>query len=147
MWIDWARNAVKTTRAEDHKDSADIFDIARPMLTDWGKELIQNEIVDSFFSVPLTTVPANLGSANGQRVNGISFDAGAGARQQHLGHQQRRSRAVRCDDIELQRDVCHGVAECGQHHRQADGGVTAIDETSGNAGGAAHPSDPEQRWL
>ena len=36
MWIDWARNAVKTTRAEDHKDSADIFDIARPLLTDWG---------------------------------------------------------------------------------------------------------------
>lgn len=79
MWIDWARNAVKTNKQETQRDSADIFDLARPMLTDWGKELIRNEIVDSFFSIPLPTVPANLGSAAGQRVNGISFDAGAGA--------------------------------------------------------------------
>ncbi len=75
MWIDWARNAVKTTRAEDHKDSADIFDIARPLLTDWGKELIKNEIVDAFLSIPTGLVPAQLGSANGQRVNGLSWDA------------------------------------------------------------------------
>src|SRR5690349_20372809 len=26
MWIDWARNAVKTNKAEIQKDSADIFD-------------------------------------------------------------------------------------------------------------------------
>ena len=75
MWIDWARNAVKTNRAEDHKDSADIFDIARPLLTDWGKELIKNEIVDAFLSIPNGTVPANLGTTNGQRVNGLSWDA------------------------------------------------------------------------
>src|SRR5262252_621447 len=79
MWIDWARNAVKTNRAEDQKDSADIFDIARPLLTDWGKELIKNEIVDAFFSIPLTTAPANLGTANGQRVNGIGWNAASAA--------------------------------------------------------------------
>ena len=81
MWIDWARNAVKTNKQEDQRDSADIFDVARPLLTDWGKELIKNEIVDSFFSIPLETVPANLGTAAGQRVNGINFnDATAGQR-------------------------------------------------------------------
>ena len=81
MWIDWARNAVKTNRQEDHRDSADIFDIARPLLSDWGKELIKNEIVDSFFSIPLETAPANLGTANGQRVNGIAWNtASAGQR-------------------------------------------------------------------
>ena len=74
MWIDWGRNAVKTNKQEMQRDSADIFDIARPLLADWGKELIKNEIVDAFLSLPLETAPANLGSANGQRVNGISFD-------------------------------------------------------------------------
>ena len=41
VWIDWARNAVKTNKAELQKQSADIFQIARPMLDDWGKELIR----------------------------------------------------------------------------------------------------------
>lgn len=79
MWLDWARNAVKTNKAETQKDSADIFDIARPLLTDWGQELIKNEIVDSFLSIPLQTAPAGLGSTTGQRVNGISWDAAAGS--------------------------------------------------------------------
>src|SRR5262252_4024811 len=58
MWIDWARNAVKTDR---------------------GKELIKNEIVDAMLSIPLGTAQANLGSANGNRVNGITFNASAAA--------------------------------------------------------------------
>lgn len=74
MWIDWARNAVKTNKAELQKDSADIFDVARPLLSDWGKSLIRDEIVDAFYSIPLETAPANLGSTNGQRVNGVSID-------------------------------------------------------------------------
>ena len=79
MWIDWARNAISMTKAEIHKDSADIFDIARPLLTDWGLELVKNEIVDSFLSIPLQTAPSNLGSTAGQRVNGISFDNASSA--------------------------------------------------------------------
>lgn len=73
MWIDWARNAVKTNRQEDQRDSADIFDIARPLLSDWGKELIKNEVVDAFLSIPLETAPTNLGTAAGQRVNGVTW--------------------------------------------------------------------------
>lgn len=79
MWIDWARNAVRTNKQETQRDSADIFDIARPLLTDWGKELIKNEIVDALFSIPLEVVPANLGTANGQRVNGVSWDNASAA--------------------------------------------------------------------
>lgn len=74
FWIDWARNAVTTNKQEMQRDSADIFDIARPLLSDWGKELIKNEIVDAFNSVTSESSPPNLGTSNGQRVNGISID-------------------------------------------------------------------------
>jgi hypothetical protein len=74
MWIDWARNAVKTNKAELQKESTDIFDQARPLLSDWGKSLIRDEIIDAFNSLPSESAPANLGTAAGQRVNGISID-------------------------------------------------------------------------
>lgn len=74
VWIDWARNAVKTNKAEKQKDSAAIFDIARPLLSDWLKELTRDEIVDAFYALPTESAPAGLNSAPGQRVNGILFD-------------------------------------------------------------------------
>lgn len=81
VWIDWARNAVKTNKAEKQKDSAAIFDTARPLLGDWGKELQRDEIVDAFFALPSESAPAGLGTAAGQRVNGVLFgSATAGQR-------------------------------------------------------------------
>lgn len=75
-WIDWARNAVTVKEFERQKSSIDLLGIMRPMLEDWGKELQRDEIVDTFFAVPLaSTAPAGLGSVNGQRVNGALFDA------------------------------------------------------------------------
>jgi hypothetical protein len=75
-WIDWARNAVKIPKSEEQKSSIDLFAQARPLLEDWGKELQRDEIVDTFFTIPLaTTQPAGLGSTNGQRVNGAFLDA------------------------------------------------------------------------
>jgi len=75
-WIDWARNAVTVKESERQKSSIDLLGIMRPMLEDWGKELQRDEIVDTFFAVPLaSTAPAGLGSVNGQRVNGALFDA------------------------------------------------------------------------
>jgi hypothetical protein len=74
MWIDWARNAVVSNKQEIHRDSADIFDIARPLLSDWGKELIKNEIVDAFNSVNSESAPPNLGSSGGQRTQGKTID-------------------------------------------------------------------------
>ena len=75
-WIDWARNAVKLPKSEEQKSSIDLFGQARPLLEDWGKELQRDEIVDTFFTIPLaSTAPAGLGTQNGQRVNGALLDA------------------------------------------------------------------------
>jgi len=81
VWIDWARNAVTTNKAEQQKDSADIFGEAKPLLSDWGKELMRDEIIDAFMSLPSESAPTNLGSDAGQRVNGVRYsDATAGNR-------------------------------------------------------------------
>jgi N4-gp56 family major capsid protein len=79
-WIDWARNAVRIPRSEEQKSSIDLFGQARPLLDDWGKELQRDEIIDTFYAVPLaSTAPAGLGTNNGQRVNGALFDAATSA--------------------------------------------------------------------
>jgi len=75
-WIDWARNAVTVKESERQKSSIDLLGIMRPLLEDWGKEIQRDEIVDTFFTIPLaSTAPAGLGSNNGQRVNGALLDA------------------------------------------------------------------------
>lgn len=74
-WVDWARHAVATTDADEQKDSADIFGEAKPLLSDWGKELQRDEIIEAFASIPSESAPSGLGSANGQRVNGITYAA------------------------------------------------------------------------
>jgi hypothetical protein len=79
MWIDWARNAVVINNAEENKSSIDLFAEAKPELVDWGKELQRDEICDGFFALPSQAAPAGLGSSNGQRVNGILFDAASPA--------------------------------------------------------------------
>jgi hypothetical protein len=79
VWIDWARNAIKTNKAEKHKDSSAIFDVARPLLSDWLKELNRDEIIQAFYALPSESAPAGLGTAAGQRVNGILFDSATAA--------------------------------------------------------------------
>lgn len=80
LWIDWARNAVKIPVSEEQKSSIDLFGQARPLIEDWGKELQRDEIIDAFNAVPLaSTAPAGLGSAGGQRVNGVFFDSATAA--------------------------------------------------------------------
>lgn len=73
MYLDWARNAFKTNKAEKQKDSAAIFDQARPLLSDWGKSLQRDEIVAAFYALVTESAPAGLGSNAGQRINGILF--------------------------------------------------------------------------
>jgi hypothetical protein len=81
MYLDWARNAFKTNKAEKQKDSAAIFDQARPLLSDWGKSLQRDEIVAAFYALVTESAPAGLGSNAGQRINGILFaDATAAQR-------------------------------------------------------------------
>lgn len=78
-WVDWARNAVKTNNAEQQRDSANVFGQAKPLLSDWGKELQRDEIIGGFMALPSESSPAGLGSSAGQRVNGILYEAATAA--------------------------------------------------------------------
>lgn len=73
LWLDWWRHAVVTTKAENQKDSADIFGEAKSLLSDRGKELQRDEIIQAFMALPSESAPANLGTEEGQRVNGLLF--------------------------------------------------------------------------
>lgn len=68
-WLEWARHAVVSNKAEAQKDSADIFGEAKPLLSDWGKELQRDEIIAALMALPSTSQPAA-----GVRVNGIQYD-------------------------------------------------------------------------
>jgi hypothetical protein len=81
LWLDWWRHAVLTNKAETQKDSTDIFGEAKPLLSDRGKELQRDEIIEALMGLPSESSPVNLGSSAGQRVNGILFaDATAAQR-------------------------------------------------------------------
>ena len=71
--LDWARHAVVTNKAESQKDSADIFGEAKPLLSDWQKEKHRDEIIAAMMALPSESAPANLGSDEGQCVNGILY--------------------------------------------------------------------------
>ena len=73
MWLDWARHAVKTNKAEKHKASADIWGKAKPLLANWGKRVQRDELILAMHALPSTSAPANLGSFAGDRVNGIRY--------------------------------------------------------------------------
>lgn len=75
MWIDLARNAVKTDKMEEQKDSADVFGEAKDLLADWGKELQRDELIEALMALPTESAPANMGTDAGQRVNGILYEA------------------------------------------------------------------------
>lgn len=79
MWIDWSRHAVTINNAEENKSSVDLYAEIKPALTDWGQEKQRDEIVDGFYALPSQNAPAGLGSAGGQRVNGILMDAATAA--------------------------------------------------------------------
>jgi Protein of unknown function (DUF4043) len=74
--LEWARHAVVSTKAEAQKDSADIFGLAKPLLSDWGKELQRDEIIASLMALPTETLPT---SSGGVRVNGIQYDLATAA--------------------------------------------------------------------
>lgn len=76
VWLEWARHAVVTNKAESQKDSADIFGEAKPLLSDWIKELNRDELIAALMALPSESQPSA-----GVRVNGIQYDlATAGQR-------------------------------------------------------------------
>ena len=72
--VDWARNAVVSNKAEQQKDSADIFGEAKPLLSDWGKELQRDEIIAALMALPSETAPGV-----DVRVNGTLFQSASAA--------------------------------------------------------------------
>jgi hypothetical protein len=74
VWLEWARHAVVTNKAENQKDSADVFGIAKPLLSDWGKELQRDEIISALMALPSESQPSA-----GVRVNGIQYDLATAA--------------------------------------------------------------------
>jgi len=79
VWLDWCRHAVVTNKAEQHKDSTDLFGEFRPLLSDWAKEIKRDEIIEAFMALPSETTPANFGGEFGDRVNGIRYEAATAA--------------------------------------------------------------------
>jgi hypothetical protein len=75
VWLDWKRHAVRTNKAEEQKDSADIFGEAKPLLSDWGKELQRDHIIAAYMALPSESAPAGLGGALGDPVNGLRYEA------------------------------------------------------------------------
>lgn len=78
-WIDWFRHAVVTTKAESQKDSADIFGEAKPLLSDRVAELQRDELIQALLALPSESAPTNLGTDEGQRINGILWDQATAA--------------------------------------------------------------------
>ena len=74
VWLEWARHAVVTNKAESQKDSADIFGEAKPLLSDWGKELQRDELIAAMMALPSESQPSS-----GVRVNGIQYDLATAA--------------------------------------------------------------------
>jgi hypothetical protein len=85
--VDWARHAVVTTKAESQKDSADIFGEAKPLLSDWGKELQRDEIIAAMMALPSETLPTS------SRVNGTQYDL-ASATQRNAWHDANSDRII-----------------------------------------------------
>ncbi len=74
-WIDWSRNAFTMKKNEKHKQSADAFAAAKPLLNIWADELRRDETIEALMALPSESAPANLGSDAGDRVNGIRYEA------------------------------------------------------------------------
>lgn len=74
VWLDWARHAVVTNKAEQQKDSADIFGEAKPLLSDWMNELKRDELIAALMALPSESAPVNIGTDAGDRVNGIRYE-------------------------------------------------------------------------
>jgi len=83
FWLDWARNAVLLSKKELHKSSFDQLETVRPLLMEWGKLLLRDEIILALHALPSESPPINLGSesvssfgtysAAGQRINGTPY--------------------------------------------------------------------------
>lgn len=78
-FIDWKRHAVVAKKNERHKDSADIFGERKPLLSEWGRELQRDNLLEAFMALPSESAPTGLGGDEGQPVNGVLYDQATAA--------------------------------------------------------------------
>lgn len=69
VWLAWSRHAVVTNKSEKQKDSADIFGESKPLLSDWQKEKLRDEVISALMALPSESQPAT-----DVCVNGIQYD-------------------------------------------------------------------------
>lgn len=93
VYVDWARHSVATDDAEEQKDSADVFGEVKPLLSDWGKELQRDEIIQALHALPSLSEPDGLSTTNGQRVNGKLYSA-ANATEKNNWHRDNADRVL-----------------------------------------------------
>lgn len=95
MWVDWSRNAVLLTRAQMRKTTIEQLDLVRPLLTEWQQQLLRDELVLAFASLPSEAPPQNWGneSTAGMRVNGVLYDL-ATATQKNKWHDDNSDRIL-----------------------------------------------------
>jgi len=79
LWMDWARNGIEIKKNQQHKSSIDLIALAKPLLSDWGKERQRDELIEAFMALPSESTPAGFGSDPGDCVNGIRFQAATAA--------------------------------------------------------------------
>lgn len=118
VWIDWLRHALVTKKNEKHKDSADVFEEARPLLSDWGRSKQRDELIEAFMALPSTAEPSGLGTQSGQRVNGLKYEDAAAA-QKNTWNQNNSDRIV----------YGNSVANFDNTHATALANLTTADDT------------------
>ncbi len=79
VWIDTSRNAVQSNRRELQKESAKMFNYARPLLSNWGINKQRNDIIEALMALPSEAPPTGLQSDDGQTVNGIKYEVATAA--------------------------------------------------------------------
>jgi hypothetical protein len=136
VWIDWARNAVKTNKAEKQKDSAAIFDVARPFCRTGSRNSTATK--SSMRSMrwfrnrrrPASTrLPANVSTAScsmlrplPSAIPGFRTTRSRAVRQARLellGHVRDRDRNARHHGRQVQ-PRCHAFAQAHRPCRQPE---------------------------
>ena len=95
VWVDFARNAVKTNKYQQQIDSADVFGSAKPLLSDWGKELQRDEIIEAMMALPTEAPPVGLAGPHRQSRQRHRIPGQHPGRAQHVAHRQCGSHPVR----------------------------------------------------
>jgi hypothetical protein len=75
MWADWLRHATYWKKSDEKKSAINFRDIGTPLLNNWYKARMRDEMILAMLSIPTATIPMGWGSADGVRINGTIWSA------------------------------------------------------------------------